>query len=144
MTQSTIQGCVVRRFTAPAESVFDAWLDPAKARRFLLAAAPFEDVSLLMEARVGGRILVVEGRPGGDVEHAGEYLDIERPHRLVFSLFPAVQGPASDRVRVEITPLPIGCELLLTVETSGESVAVRDRLEEEWAEVLVELDATLA
>lgn len=33
---------VTRDFAAPPERVFDAWLDPAVARRFLFAADPAE------------------------------------------------------------------------------------------------------
>ena len=68
---------VTRRFGASPERVFDAWLDPERAGRFLYATAEGEMVRVEIDARVGGRFVIVERRDGQDVEHTGEYLEIE-------------------------------------------------------------------
>jgi uncharacterized protein YndB with AHSA1/START domain len=109
---------VTRRFSAPPERVFDAWLDPEKAGRFLYATEEGEMVRVEIDARVGGRYSIVERRDGQDVEHTGEYLEIDRPHRLVFTLQVPLYSEQADRVTVEIEPADDGCELTLIHETS--------------------------
>jgi len=80
---------VTRRFAFPAERVFDAFLDPAKAGKFMFATETGTMVRSDVDARVGGRCAFVDRRSNeGDVEHTGEYLAIERPHRLAFTLQP--------------------------------------------------------
>ncbi len=85
---------VTRDFAASPERVFDAWLDPAQAARFLFATPGGEMLQVEIDARIGGRALIVERRPGGDARHRLQFETIERPRRLVF-LFaadPAEEG----------------------------------------------------
>ena len=114
-TQGSIQ--VSRRFTASAERVFDAWLDPERARRFLFATPTGEMVRAEIDPRVGGRYTFVDRREGEDVEHSGEYVEIDRPRRLVFTLCVPKYSSASTVITIEITPLDTGCELTLTDES---------------------------
>ena len=76
---------VTRRFSASPERVFDAWLDPAKARTFLFATKTGEMVKAETDPRVGGRFTFTDRRDGVDVDHMGEYLTIDRPRKLVFT-----------------------------------------------------------
>lgn len=47
----------------------------------------------------------------------GEYLEIDRPRRLVFTFRMPQFSDSEDRVVVEIAPLEEGCELTLTQES---------------------------
>jgi uncharacterized protein YndB with AHSA1/START domain len=107
---------VTRRFSASAETVFDAWLNPAIARRFLFATPDGEMLRTDIEAKVGGRFNITERRPDmGDVTHVGEYLEIERPRRLVFTFAVPQFDPAYTTVAIDIAALAEGgCELTLT------------------------------
>ena len=131
---------VTRRFSATPERVFDAWLDPEKAARFLYATEEGEMVRVEIDARVGGRYSIVERRDGQDVDHTGEYLEIDRPHRLVFTLQVPLYSEEVDRVTIQIEPAEGGCELTLVHETSPEWA---DQSAEGWDMILDSLAAAL-
>jgi len=107
---------VTRRFRASAERVFDAWLDPNTVGKWLFATPTGKMSKVKIDARVGGSYLIVENREGADVEHIGEYLEINRPRRLVFTLKVPKYSQESTKVTIEIRGLESGCELTLTHE----------------------------
>src|ERR1700735_5708495 len=107
---------VTHTYAAAPEQVFDAWLDPAIARRFVFATPAGEMIRAEVDARVGGAFTFVDRRPDmGDVLHTGEYLDIDRPRRLAFTFAVPQFNPDFTTVVVEITPAADGgCNLRLT------------------------------
>jgi uncharacterized protein YndB with AHSA1/START domain len=107
---------VTRRFAASAERVFDAWLSPANARRFLFATPTGEMVRAEIDPRVGGAFCFTDRRDGEDIDHVGRYEEIARPRRLAFSFAVPRFGAQTTRVAVDIVPLADGCELTLTHE----------------------------
>ena len=137
---------VKRRFDAPAERVFDAWLDPESAGRWLFATPTGKMARVEIDASVGGQFVVAEQR--GDVlaEHYGRYEEIDRPRRLVF-LF-SVTGfrdpdEAVSRVTIEIVSLGNGCELTLTHEIDPIWADYADRTRGGWNMILEGMDAIL-
>jgi uncharacterized protein YndB with AHSA1/START domain len=128
---------VARDFTAPAERVFDAWLDPEMAPLFLFATPDGEMIRCEIDAQVGGRGLIVERRPSGDAHHRLKYEVIERPTRLVF-LFSA--DPAEDgewtRVSIAIAPMASGCALTLTHEMDPQWAAYEAQTRSGWTMIL--------
>ncbi len=131
---------VSRRFDASAERVFDAWLDPEKASKWLFATPTGRMVRAEVDARVGGSFTFVR-RDGDDVEHVGEYLEIDRPRRLVFTFAVPRFSPVFTRVSVDIVPLGAGCELTLTHE--GVPPEWADRTREGWTMILAGLAGSL-
>jgi uncharacterized protein YndB with AHSA1/START domain len=65
---------VTRRFDTSPDSVFDAWLDPAKAGKWLFATPTGQMVRVEIDARVGGSFVFTDRREGEDVEHVGTYI----------------------------------------------------------------------
>ena len=135
---------VARGFEASAERVFEAWLDPALAGRWLFATPDGVMQRIEIDARVGGRFAIVERR--GDVEayHGGVYVELERPRRLVFRF--AVDEALTDatRVCVDVTPFDDeSCELTLTHEMAPEHAAHKDRTHQGWRNVLAGLARVL-
>lgn len=130
---------LTRRFRAPPRQVFDAWLDPVLAGRWLFATAtrPMTDVEI--DARAGGRFRLAERRNGESHEHRGRYLEIVPPRRLVFTLR---ERRRATRVTVEINRRKQGCELRLSHENLPPDRA-RDT-EARWTGILYGLGETLA
>ena len=106
---------VVRRFDADAERVFDAWLDPNTAGQWLFATESCQMIRVEIDPRVGGSFNFTR-RDGDDVEHVGEYLEIDRPLRLVFSFSVPKYSKEITRVTIDIVSLEGGCQLTLTHE----------------------------
>jgi uncharacterized protein YndB with AHSA1/START domain len=130
-----------RPFDASPERVFDAWLNPATAGRWLFATPTGQMVRLEIDARPGGRFLIVERRGGEDIEHLGEYIEIDRPRRLAFSFTVPRYSPLATRVGIEIAPAGTGCELTLTHEEVLEEWA--SSTEAGWKSILDGLASSL-
>lgn len=132
---------ITRRFSASPERVFDAWLDPQNAGKWLFATRTGQMVRVAIDARVGGAFAFVDRRDGEDVEHSGLYLELDRPRRLVFTFVVEKFSKESSRVTVEFAPSDSGCELALAHENVlAEYVG---RTEAGWSGILDGLAATL-
>jgi uncharacterized protein YndB with AHSA1/START domain len=107
---------VGRSFDALSERVFDAWIDPQIAAQWLFSAPGGKIVRAEIDARVGGRYVFVDRRKEGDIEHVGEYLEIDRPRRLVFTLRVPRYSEEESRVAVDIVPVDAGCHLTIASE----------------------------
>lgn len=136
--QARVEVKVSRKFSAPAERVFDAWLDPRMAGRFLFTRPGQTVIRAEIDARVGGSFLFVARRDGQDFDHIGGYLEIDRPRRLVFTLRVPMVWSDDNRVVIEIVPLAKGCELTLTQEAVPPELA--DRLHSGWTDFLAGLE----
>jgi uncharacterized protein YndB with AHSA1/START domain len=133
---------VSHTFAATPERVFDAWLDPKKAGKFLFATPTGEMVKVEIDAKVGGKFRFVEHRDGVDVAHIGEYLQIDPPKRLVFSFAVPLYSPEVTRVTIDIVPRGAGCELTLTHDNVLPDY--RDRTISGWRMILDGLAQNLA
>lgn len=132
---------VSRSFSFPAERVFDAWLNPALASKWLFATPAGRMVRAEVDARVGGRFFLTDRRDGEEVLHTGEYLEIERPRRLVFTFGVPKYSPDFVRVAVELEPAAGGCRLTLT--QAGTAPEWVEKTREGWAQMLAALAAVL-
>jgi uncharacterized protein YndB with AHSA1/START domain len=125
-----IRARIQRRFTAQAEDVFDAWIDPAKVRHWF-GPGLGEMAQIDIDPRVGGTFCLVQRRKGADAPHTGEYTALERPRRLAFTWRTPPLSETS-RVTIDIVPAPDGCELTLTHEMDARWAAHLERIESSW------------
>lgn len=131
--ESKVTVSVSRHFEASPERIFDAWLDPEKAGRFLFKTATGEMQRVEIDSHVGGAYCIVERRNGVDAAHTGKYLELERPRRLVFTL-EDTSGFQDTVVAIEIVPADSGCELTLTHE--GVLQEYKDKVKDGWTMIV--------
>jgi len=141
--QETIRLSVERRLAAAPEQVFDAWLDPGAVGRWLFATPDGAMERVEVDARVGGRFLIAERR--GDVlaGHFGEYVEIDRPRRLVFTLATDREG-APSRVTVTVEPDGDGSRVTLVHEMDAKWTDYAERTRQGWTMILEGLGQHLA
>ena len=127
---------VTHRFDASAERVYDAFLDPSRASKFMFATATGQIVRCEIDARVGGTFTIVDRRNAEDVVHTGTYLVLERPRQIVFTLSVEKYSSDTDTVTIEITRLRKGCEVTLTHEMKATDAPFQNRAREGWTGIL--------
>ena len=127
---------VMQRFEASAEEVFDAWLDPEQVREWMAISGSMQNLSrVTIDPRLGGAFAFVDVREGEKVEHVGNYLEIERPHRLTFT-WRVKPEEESSAVSIDIAAQGSGCEVTLKHELAPEWAEHADRCEAAWAKML--------
>lgn len=140
-----VQAVVLHRFSVPAERVFDAWIDPAMLSRWMFGPNVREErvVKLNLDRKVGGKFSFVVERNGIEIDHVGEYLEIDRPRRLSFTWATRESLPDTSRVTVEIIPRVKGCDVKLTHDMSPKWADFVDKAAGSWTKMLDALDQTL-
>jgi uncharacterized protein YndB with AHSA1/START domain len=74
-----------RTFNAPPELVFEAWTDPRHVVHWW-GPRGFNTTSLDMDFRPGGKWrLIMHGPDGTDYNNVCNYLEIDKPHRIVYN-----------------------------------------------------------
>lgn len=145
---------VSHRYSASAERVFDAWITPGQAARFLFRTRTGNVMQCEIHPEVGGGFTVTDRRPAAegdesvfDVVHVGKYVEIERPRKLVFDFSVAAYGTDQPtRVSIDIQPLgPMACELRLAHEMGDSSHArlMEDPSRKGWTTMLQMLEREL-
>lgn len=145
MAKDPVRLEVTRRIPFAAERVFDAWLDARIARKFLFATETGEMVRAETDPRIGGKFLFVDRRDGEDVEHTGEYLEIDRPRRLVFTFMVPAHSSEPAIVEIEIAADGLSaCILTLRQEMPAEYADYKDRTIQGWTMIVGNLEKALA
>ena len=105
---------IERTYDAPPEAVFDAWTNPEVLRRWWKLSES-DDVEVAdVDLRVGGGYrLSMRSADGEEHTVAGQYREVERPHRLVYSWAWQGTGPTA------------GYESLVAVSFNGEEGGAR-------------------
>jgi len=144
---------VSHRYSAPAERVFDAWLTPGQASRFLFRTRTGNVMQCVITPEVGGGFTVTDRRPTADgddsvfdVVHMGKYVEIARPRRLVFDLTVLTYTEDTTRVTVEVTPLGSqASELTLTHELGSSDTAryMEETTTKGWVNMLALIEREL-
>jgi uncharacterized protein YndB with AHSA1/START domain len=133
---------VTQKFASDEESIYDALLDPKTASKFLFATPKGRMVRAEVDARVGGRFTFVEEREGKEVLHTGEYLELVRPVKIVFTFAVPEYSNEVSTVEIVLAHLGEGCELKLI--NSGVPPDYAEKTREGWASILLNARDVLA
>ena len=119
----TYEFTIVRTFAASPEEVFALWTEPAHFSRWFgtdAVTVPLDTLSL--DVRVGGTWSATMLLPDGEttIDWVGEYLEVERPHRLVLTITDQPQFDA--RGTVTVTFEVIDDTTVMTMTQSGEGI----------------------
>ena len=105
-----------RRFEASCDELFDSWVNPSILTKWLFTTATSELHRAEFEPWEGGNWTVVDRREGEYFAATGQYLQINRPHRLIFTFGMLQLSAEFVHVVVDIARTPTGSELTLTHE----------------------------
>lgn len=138
-TVPPIEVRVIRYFEASPERVFDAWLVPRILGQWMFGPRVRDEnvVRLDVDPRVGGSFSLKVERNGEPIDHVGQYLHIERPHRLVFTW--AIKDDSDDapsEVRIDIEASGSGCVLTLVHRMDAKWSDYADRTRDGWTTML--------
>jgi uncharacterized protein YndB with AHSA1/START domain len=145
---------VTHRFNASAQRVFDAWLTPAVAARFLFASRTGNILHCEIDPQIGGNFTVTDRRPVTDGEesffeaqHRGVYVEIDRPGRLSFDLSVGhYDAEAPTRVTIDVVPMGVNMSDLVLTHDLGDSEnasVMAERTRQGWTNMLKQLDKVL-
>jgi uncharacterized protein YndB with AHSA1/START domain len=107
---------IKRVIASPAQQIFDLWTQPELMARWMSPYPGAVQCGAEADVRVGGtfRLSMSSAESRCDIE--GTYVEIERPHRLVFTwLGPPTRG-VTTLVTLELKTVHAGTELTLTHE----------------------------
>ena len=103
-----------RWLAAPCEQVFEALVEPAWMRGWMLSDA---EAAIDIDLRVGGEWSITNRRNGRDFVAQGRYVEIDRPRHLVYTISKPQISANCEIVAIGLEPEAGGC--LLTLTQSG-------------------------
>jgi uncharacterized protein YndB with AHSA1/START domain len=103
-----------RRIAATPERLFEAWTRAEQIREWW-GPANVQCIAAEVDLRVGGAYRIANQFPDGTVLWiAGEFLAVERPHRLEYTWRAGPADAPSERVTVRFVPAGAYTEIIVT------------------------------
>lgn len=128
-----------REIAAPAEPLFDAWLD-AESLGTWLRPRVIRETRAETDPRVGGDFRIVMVRNGSEILHQGTYREIDRPNRLVFTWCSPATHHRDSVVTVTFEPLANGSTAVEIHQVGLPDEESRASHTAGWSDALAELE----
>lgn len=140
-TDNPSQVKVTKEFNVSQQKVFDAWLNTEMIGRWMFGRGVRDEeiISLESNPEIGGTFSFVVRRGEDVINHLGRYLEIDRPHRLVFTWGVESESEEESVVSIGISPIKSGCRLTLIHELDPKWADYADRTKEGWNTMLDKL-----
>ena len=130
---------VRREIAAPAETLFDAWLD-AESLGTWMRPRVISETRAETDPREGGEFRIVMVRDRSEILHQGTYREIDRPGRLVFTWSSPATGHRDSVVTVTFEPLGSGSTMVEIHQVGLPDEESRAGHTEGWSDALAELE----
>jgi len=105
-----------RRVSATAEQIFDLWTKPDLMVRWMSPYPGAVDCKASCDLRPGGHFSLVMSSAESNREVSGTYVQVDRPHKLVFTWTGPLTNNVETLVTVELNPRGDETDLVLTHE----------------------------
>jgi uncharacterized protein YndB with AHSA1/START domain len=137
---------ITRVFDAPRERVWREWTTPeAFADWYGGAAVEIPLSSVAMDVRVGGGWRATMLFDGHEIRWKGEYVEVDEPRRLVFTVTDRPDDEARELVIVELTDLGDGrTEMRFQQRGGGLAPEQYERAAKGWGGFFDRMDERLA
>ena len=113
-----------RTLPASPDRVFAAWTDASWLARWM---SPVGHARVEADPRPGGRLQVVMVGEGREIEHVGEFLEVEPPPRLRFTWSSPYTGDRPSVVTIELAAIRGGTDFMLRHERLPAGAATSHR-----------------
>ena len=133
---------VSKTINAPIEKVFDAWLDPEMLVQFILPMPGMPHPEVENNPQQGGSFSIIMHVGENKVPHTGEYLEVSRPNKLVFSWLSPYSIEGSE-VTINFNEVDSGTTNVELTHVRFLDEEARADHEGGWTNILQELDAIL-
>jgi uncharacterized protein YndB with AHSA1/START domain len=129
---------VRRTIAAPAEELFDAWLDAERLGTWLRPGG-IRETRAETDPRVGGAFRIVMVDHESSILHSGTYREIDRPRRLVFTWSSPETRFQDSIVTVTFEPSPDGTTVVEIHQVGLPDEQSRTSHQRGWSDILREL-----
>jgi uncharacterized protein YndB with AHSA1/START domain len=126
---------VRRRVRARAEQIFDLWTKPDLMVRWMSPYPGAVDCKASCDLRPGGTFSLVMSSEESSREVSGTYVQVDRPHKLVFTWIGPLTNNVNTLVTVELNPRGDETDLVLTHERLP-TLAIREGHTAGWGTIL--------
>ena len=139
---SDLKLSVEKTINAPIEKVFDAWLNPEMLKQFILPMPGMPKPQVTNEAKQGGSFTIVMHVGDDEIPHTGEYLDVSRPDKLVFSWVSPFSIDGST-VTIDFTKVDENVTTVVLTHVKFIDEESRENHNGGWTNILVALDEVM-
>lgn len=133
---------VSRTIKAPAEALFNAWLEPKMLAKFMIPGEGMPEPRVENDPREGGAFLIVMQGQDRELPHKGVYKTINRHSRIVFT-WESEFSPEGSTVTLDFAEVAEGTRVDLT-HVKFLSEEMRDNHQAGWGQILATLEAVSA
>jgi uncharacterized protein YndB with AHSA1/START domain/DNA-binding transcriptional ArsR family regulator len=133
---------VTRRINAPAQKIFEAWLNPEMMAKYMVPDAGFSVPKAEIDAKVGGRFSFIV-KKDKETPHAGTYQVIERHTKIAFTWESPFSAEGS-HVTLTFTPAGDAATDVELTHVKFLSEQSRDGHKRVWTAILGTLDGLVS